>query len=122
MNGIVIDNSGQTTLTLLNMTLVGITLTRNSPQDAWETIKFHPTGTHDKGDKLIGNVSNLHPGLCAVLSSLKDACNLMDVAYFIGDTPQHDQLCGHYQTANTKMICRHCNCPRALGNNALTMF
>eukprot|EP00536_Pseudo-nitzschia_multiseries_P013861 jgi/Psemu1/36697/gm1.36697_g len=40
------------------------------------------------------------------------------VVYFIGDTPQHDQLCGHYQTANTKMIYRHCNCPRAHGNNS----
>eukprot|EP00536_Pseudo-nitzschia_multiseries_P001167 jgi/Psemu1/2691/gm1.2691_g len=30
----------------------------------------------------------------------------------------HDQLCGQYQTVNTKMICRHCNCPRALSNNS----
>eukprot|EP00536_Pseudo-nitzschia_multiseries_P008981 jgi/Psemu1/21994/gm1.21994_g len=78
-----------------------------------ETIYFHPTGSRDKGDKLIDNVNNLHSGLCFALSSLKNACNLTD-----GDTPQHDHLCGHYQTANTKMICRHCNCPRALGNNS----
>eukprot|EP00536_Pseudo-nitzschia_multiseries_P006434 jgi/Psemu1/15204/gm1.15204_g len=90
---------GQTTLTPLNMTL-GIfnTLTWNSRPNAWETIYFHPTCSCDKGDKSIENVNNLHSGL--------------------RDIPQHDQLCGHYQTTNTKMICGHCNCPRALGNNA----
>eukprot|EP00536_Pseudo-nitzschia_multiseries_P016225 jgi/Psemu1/45378/gm1.45378_g len=140
MDGIAIDNSGQTTLTPLNMTL-GIfnTLTRNSRPDAWEAIYFHPTGSRDKGAESIDNVNNLHSGLRLALSSLKDACNQTDgiewsnlpwnkkkwsvrmkfaVAYFIGDTPQHDQLCGHYQTSNSKMICRHCNCPRALGINA----
>eukprot|EP00536_Pseudo-nitzschia_multiseries_P017856 jgi/Psemu1/52906/gm1.52906_g len=115
MDGIVIDNSGQSTLTPLNMTL-GI---------------FHPTGSRDKGNKSIDNVNNLHSGLHCALSSLKEACNLTDgikwsilrwnkkkwsvrmkfaVTYFISDTPQHDQLCGHYQTANTKMI--------SLGNNS----
>eukprot|EP00536_Pseudo-nitzschia_multiseries_P010124 jgi/Psemu1/25075/gm1.25075_g len=76
-------------------------------------IYFHPTGSRDKGDKSIDNVNNLHSGLRFALSSLKDAS-----PYFIGDTPQHNQLCGNYQMANTKMICRHCNCPRALGNNS----
>eukprot|EP00536_Pseudo-nitzschia_multiseries_P011070 jgi/Psemu1/27788/gm1.27788_g len=109
MDGIAIDNSGQMTITPLNM-ILGIfnTLTWNSRPDAWETIYFHPTpGTRDKGDKLIDNVNNLHSSLYAVLSSLKDACNLTDgigwsnflwnkkkwsvqmkfaVAYFIGDT------------------------------------
>eukprot|EP00536_Pseudo-nitzschia_multiseries_P006594 jgi/Psemu1/15691/gm1.15691_g len=66
-----------------------------------------------QSNKLIDNVYNLHSGLHCALSSLKDA-----FTYFIGDTPQHNQLCGHYQTANTKMICRHCNCPRAHGNNS----
>eukprot|EP00536_Pseudo-nitzschia_multiseries_P018009 jgi/Psemu1/53707/gm1.53707_g len=140
MDGIAIDNSCQTTLTPLNMTL-GIfnTLTRNSRPDAWEAIYYHPTCPGDKGAESIDNVNNLHSGLRLALSSLKDACNLTDgiewsnlpwnkkkwsvrmkfaVAYFIGDTPQHDQLCGHYQTSNSKMICRHCNCPRALGINA----
>eukprot|EP00536_Pseudo-nitzschia_multiseries_P006937 jgi/Psemu1/16476/gm1.16476_g len=70
------------------------------------------SGTCDKGNESINNVNNLHSGLCLALSSLKDACNQTD-----GDTPQHDQLCGHYQTSNSKMICRHCNCPRALGIN-----
>jgi len=100
---------------------------------------YHPTCPGDKGAESIDNVNNLHSGLRLALSSLKDACNLTDgiewsnlpwnkkkwsvrmkfaVAYFIGDTPQHDQLCGHYQTSNSKMICRHCNCPRALGINA----
>eukprot|EP00536_Pseudo-nitzschia_multiseries_P009555 jgi/Psemu1/23547/gm1.23547_g len=140
MDGIIINNSGQTTLTPLNLTLcIFNTLTRNSRLDAWETICFHPTGTRDTGGRLIDNVNNLHSGLPVALSSLKDAYNLMDgikwsnfwcnkkkwsvqmksaVTYFIGNTPQHDQLCGHYQTTNTKMICRHCNCPRAFGNNA----
>eukprot|EP00536_Pseudo-nitzschia_multiseries_P010557 jgi/Psemu1/26302/gm1.26302_g len=140
MDGIAIDNSGQTTLTPLNMTL-GIfnTLTWNCPPDAWEIIYFHPTGSCDKDNGSIDNVNNIHSGLLCALSSLKEACNLMDgiewsnlpwnkkkwsirmkfaVAYFIGNTPQHNQLCGHYQTVNTKMICRHCNCPRAHGNNS----
>eukprot|EP00536_Pseudo-nitzschia_multiseries_P011663 jgi/Psemu1/29635/gm1.29635_g len=140
MDGIAIDNSGQSTLTPLNMTL-GIfnTLTQNCQLDAWETIYFHPTGSRDKGNKSIDNVNNLHSGLRCALSSLKEVCNLTDgiewsnlpwnkkkwsiqmkfvVAYFIGDTPQHNQLCGHYQMANTKMIYRHCNCPRAHGNNS----
>eukprot|EP00536_Pseudo-nitzschia_multiseries_P009727 jgi/Psemu1/24099/gm1.24099_g len=57
---------------------------------------FSPTGTRDKDDKFIDNLNNFHSGLCLVLSSA--------FTYFIGDTPQHDQLCGHYQAANTKMI------------------
>eukprot|EP00536_Pseudo-nitzschia_multiseries_P006127 jgi/Psemu1/14516/gm1.14516_g len=89
MDGITINNSGQTTLTPLNMSLVIFnTFTRNCWLDAWETIYFHPTGSRDK------------------------------VMYFIGDTLRHNQLCGHYQMANTKVICRHCNCPRPLGNNS----
>eukprot|EP00536_Pseudo-nitzschia_multiseries_P000904 jgi/Psemu1/2092/gm1.2092_g len=85
MDGIAIDNSGQNTLTPLNMTL-GIfnTLTQNSHPDAWEAIYYHPTCPGDKGEESINN---------------------------------HDQLYGHYQTLNSKMICRHCNCPRALGIN-----
>eukprot|EP00536_Pseudo-nitzschia_multiseries_P007333 jgi/Psemu1/17706/gm1.17706_g len=70
------------------------------------------------GTKLIDNVNNLHSGLCETILSSKDACDQTDVTYFIGDTPQHDQLCGHCQTTNIKMICRHCNCLRTLGNNA----
>eukprot|EP00536_Pseudo-nitzschia_multiseries_P011724 jgi/Psemu1/29749/gm1.29749_g len=145
MDGIAINNNDQTTLTPLNITL-GIfnTLTWNSRPDAWETIiYFHPTGTCDKGDKSIDNVNNLHSGLPSALSSLKDACNLTDgtkwsnflwnkkkwsvqmkfsVAYFIGDTHQHNQLCGHYQMANTMMICRHCNCTRALEYQSVCLW
>eukprot|EP00536_Pseudo-nitzschia_multiseries_P011037 jgi/Psemu1/27664/gm1.27664_g len=135
---------GQTTLTPLNMTLgIFTTLTHSSRPDAWETLYFHPTGTRDKGDKSIDNANNLHSDLRFPLSSLKDFCNLMDgiewynlpwnkkkwsvrmkfvFDYFIRDTPQHDQLCGHYQAANTKMICRHCICTRALGNNTRVNF
>eukprot|EP00536_Pseudo-nitzschia_multiseries_P001402 jgi/Psemu1/3299/gm1.3299_g len=60
--------------------------------------------TRDKGGESIDNVNNLHSGLRAALSSLKDACHLTDVTYFIGDTPQHNQLCGIIK--------------QALGNNA----
>eukprot|EP00536_Pseudo-nitzschia_multiseries_P010616 jgi/Psemu1/26519/gm1.26519_g len=107
-----IDELGQTTLAPLNMTL-GIlnTLTRNSRPAAWDTIYFHPTGSHDKGDKLIDNENNLHSGLRVALESLKEACNLTEEEI-------HDQCCGHYQTANTQMICRHCNYQMTLGNNA----
>eukprot|EP00536_Pseudo-nitzschia_multiseries_P012670 jgi/Psemu1/32810/gm1.32810_g len=96
--------------------------------DTWETIYFHPTGSHNKGDEWIDNVNNLHSSLQVAFESLKEACNLTEeemvgaikfaVVYFIGDTPQHDQLCGLYQNTNTKMINRHHNCPMALGNNA----
>ena len=140
MDGIAIDNNGLTSLTPLNMTL-GIfnDLTRSSRPDAWETIYFHPSGKRDKADESIDNVNNLHAGLRAALNSLKEACDSSEglrwsnlpwngrswsvilkfaVAFFIGDTPQHDDLCGHYRSANTKMLCRHCNCPRPLGINA----
>eukprot|EP00536_Pseudo-nitzschia_multiseries_P017293 jgi/Psemu1/50201/gm1.50201_g len=69
----------------------GITI---DDSDAWETIYFHPTSSCDKGNESIDNVNNLHSGLRCALSSLKEAC----------DTSQQNQLCGHYQTANTKMI------------------
>eukprot|EP00536_Pseudo-nitzschia_multiseries_P006440 jgi/Psemu1/15234/gm1.15234_g len=79
MDGNAIDNSGQTTLTPLNTTL-GIfnTLTRNCRPDAWETVYFHLMGSRDKGKESIDNVSNLPSGLRCALSSLKEACNLMD--------------------------------------------
>eukprot|EP00536_Pseudo-nitzschia_multiseries_P018811 jgi/Psemu1/57448/gm1.57448_g len=54
-------------------TVIFNTLTWNSQPDAWETIYFYPAVTRDEGNKLINNVNNLHSGLHAGLSSLKDA-------------------------------------------------
>eukprot|EP00536_Pseudo-nitzschia_multiseries_P011129 jgi/Psemu1/27953/gm1.27953_g len=80
MDGIAIDNSGQTTLTPLNMTLgiFNTLVTRNSRLDAWEAIYYHPTCPGDKGAKSIDNVNNPISGLRLALSSLKDACNQPD--------------------------------------------
>eukprot|EP00536_Pseudo-nitzschia_multiseries_P016219 jgi/Psemu1/45355/gm1.45355_g len=80
MDGITIDNSGQSTLTPLNMTL-GIfnTLSQNCWPDAWETTYFHPTGSHDKGNESIDNKK--------WSVRMKFA-----VAYFIGDTPSTTTL------------------------------
>ena len=35
------------------------------------------------------------------------------IAYVVGDTALHDQLCGRYgpRTKTVKQLCRHCNCP-----------
>ena len=35
------------------------------------------------------------------------------IAYVIGDTEQHDRLCGKFQSRNVHVrhLCRHCNCP-----------
>ena len=137
MDGIAIDRHGSTTLCPLNMTLgIFSDFTRSTRPDAWETLYFHPQG---KSNVSVDNVNNLHNGLRAALASFRAICESSDdiwwhncpwngklwnvrlkfaVAFFVGDTEQHDKLCGHFTSANTKMICRHCNCPRALGINS----
>eukprot|EP00536_Pseudo-nitzschia_multiseries_P001104 jgi/Psemu1/2521/gm1.2521_g len=78
-------------------------------------ITIDNSGSHDKGDKSIDNVNNLHSGLCFALSSLKEACNLTDgiewsnlpwnkKKWSVQMKFARNQLCGRYQTANTKMI------------------
>ena len=137
MDGIAIDRHGSTTLCPLNMTLGILSdYTRSIRPDAWETIYFHP---QEKSNQSADNVNNLHHGLRAAFASFKEVCESSHaiewrncpwngklfnvkmkfaIAFFIGDTEQHDKLCGHYTSANTRMMCRHCSCPRALGINA----
>ena len=138
MDGIAIDRSGRLKLEPLNMTL-GIfnTETRKRP-DAWETLYFHPDpnvvqiAQSAKKASATEGVQNLHAGLKVALQSFFDLCQRTDgymwkglpyggkiwnvrmkfaIAYVIGDTELHDQLCGRYKVYNTKIkkLCRHCN-------------
>lgn len=134
MDGITIDSKSKLTLTPLNMSL-GIfnTETRKKPE-AWETIYFHPSKIpSSKKTKGPDNVSNLHSGLSVALQSFKDICDSEEclkwdelpyasqkwsvkmkfaIAYVIGDTQLHDQLCCRYASYNVgvKKFCRHCKC------------
>ena len=135
MDGISLDTNSRLSLTPLNMTL-GIfnTATRRLPE-AWETIYFHPNKSiNKKTSDGTDTVSNLHAGLKAALKSFKDVCdddqpiiwkNLpyagkiwsvemkFAISFVIGDTQQHDQLCGRYAAfgEGVRHICRHCKCP-----------
>jgi len=139
MDGVVIDKQGRLKLTPLNMTLGIFNTSTRKKKEAWETLYFHPDSTvmqishnsheSDKGD----SVRNLHAGLSVALQSFYDTCQLADgiewkglpyggkkwhvrmkfsIAYVIGDTPQHDQLCGRYSSygVGIKCMCRHCTC------------
>ena len=139
MDGISLDAHGRLTLTPLNMTL-GIfnVATRSKRPDAWETIYWHPdknflSANHSNTPSSEDNIQNLHNGLEVALRSFKDVCEqkggvLWDglpyggkiwngvkmkfaIAYVVGDTEQHDRLCGRYICYNgaVSKICRHCN-------------
>ena len=122
MDGISVDAHGRLTLTPLNMTL-GIfnTATRQKPE-AWETIYFHPDPNYHSSHQSRQaepheNIQNLHNGLRVALKSFKDVCNSGNgikcndlpyagkkwnvtlkfaIAYVIGDTKLHNELCGRY--------------------------
>ena len=139
MDGVAIDKQGRLKLTPLNMTLGIFNTSTRKRKDAWETLYFHPDSTvmqishncheSEKGD----SVRNLHAGLSVALQSFYDTCQLAEgiewnglpyggkkwhvrmkfsIAYVIGDTPQHDQLCGKYSSygPSIKCNCRHCLC------------
>ena len=139
MDGISLDAHGRLTLTPLNMTL-GIfnVATRSQRPDAWETIYWHPdknflSANHSNTPSSEDNIQNLHNGLEVALRSFKDVCEHKDgvlwdglpyggriwngvkmkfaIAYVVGDTEQHDRLCGRYICYNgaVSKICRHCN-------------
>ena len=137
MDGISLDANGRLTLTPLNMTL-GIfnTVTRRS-STAWETLYFHPDAKYMSSlqslpTQPIDNIKNLHRGLEAALSSFKEQGNKpievsnfpwngttysvkmkFAIAFVIGDTKQHDELCARFGGRNggVNYICRHCKCP-----------
>ena len=140
MDSIVLDAGSRQSLYPLKMTL-GIfnVATRTSRVDAWETLYFHPSKEHEsakvvKKTKSFDNIQNLHNGLRVALKSFRNLCksgktvewrNLpyagknwhvhmkFAIAYVIGDTDLHDQLCGRYGSYSLKTahLCRHCDCP-----------
>ena len=148
MDGIAIDKQGKHSLTPLNMTLgIFNTATRRLPE-AWETLYFHPSakypneGTTRNAAKLSereANLTNLHTGLAIALQSFKEVCDSQRpiqwnhlpyagkkwpvkmkfaIAYVIGDTVEHDKLCGRMGAYhNVKGLCRHCTCPSELYTN-----
>ena len=134
MDGISLDVNSHLNLTPLNMTL-GIFNTEVRRQaEAWETIYFHPDKiTSVKKSNGIHNVTNLHNGIKVALQSFRDVCERNEyiawdglpyaskkwsvkmkfaIAYVIGDTQLHDQLCcrfaGYHE--GIKKLCRHCKC------------
>ena len=134
MDGISLDVNSNLNLTPLNMT-IGILNTETRRQaNAWETIYFHPDKIKSVASTTGGdNVTNLHTGLQLALKSFKDICEQREciswdglpyaskkwsvkmkfaIAFVIGDTQLHDQLCCRYATRNAgvKKLCRHCKC------------
>ena len=137
IDGISLDNHGRLKLTPLNMTLGCFNTKARRRPDAWETIYFHPDdlvvqiAQNSKPPTSFEKVQNLHSGLEAALKSFVEVCESesrilwanipyggklwkarlrFSVAFVIGDTLQHDQLCGSYASYNkTKKMCRHCN-------------
>ena len=145
MDSISLDAHGRLTLTPLNMTL-GIfnTETRKKPE-AWETVYFHPDTTFENSRQTsnpspVENLQNLHNGIHLALESFRDVCALTDgiawnhlpyanamwqvrmkfaISFVIGDTEQHDKLCGKFvcRTCGIAQLCRHCNCPNKFTND-----
>ena len=137
MDGISLDNHGRLKLTPLNMTLGCFNTKARRRPDAWETIYFHPDdlvvqiAQNSKPPKPFEKVQNLHSGLEVALKSFVEVCQSesrilwrnipyggklwnarlrFSVAFVVGDTLQHDQLCGSYTSYNnTKKMCRHCD-------------
>ena len=141
MDGISIDVHGKLSITPLNMTLGIFNNETRRRSEAWETLYFHPDKEYhsfSKNHKNSGvhNLTNLHTGLQVALEEFKDEiCNLnkpliwnnlpyagkiwenvelkFAIAYVIGDTQLHDQLCCKYgsRSPGVSMLCRHCKCP-----------
>ena len=88
-------------------------------KEAWECLYFHPDGQvqgmdHRNKANSVDNLTNLHTGLAASLSSFKAACEVVGgiewssfsyagkvysdvklkfaIAYISGDSDQHDKL------------------------------
>ena len=138
MDGISLDAHGRLSLTPLTFTLGIFSTSVRSKPEAWETLYFHPdsefeSSRHSRKPTAFESMQNLHRGLDAALKSFRDVCKeggldwnylpyagklwkvrmKFAIAYVVGDTEQHDKLCGKYgvRTSTVKEICRHCNCP-----------
>ena len=89
-------------------------------------------------NKIPDSMKNLHNGLALALKSLKEICDAdvpipwdhlpfagqvwqvemkFRIAFIIGDTKEHNHLCGHYSGGSTSLLCRHCTCPFHLSSN-----
>lgn len=144
MDGISLDSHGRLSLTPLNMTLGIFNQEARKSPDAWETLYFQPEEAHvqimhdykDQTNKApFHKMQNVHTGLDAALQSLSEEFESSDgvlwdtlpyggkewkvkmkfaIAYVVGDTALHNQICGskaNYNTENDGLrICRHCNC------------
>ena len=144
MDGIAIDKNMQHSLTPLNMTLGIFNTATRRRAEAWETLYFHPSKdeclNQSSSPSGYEKAQNLHRCLDQALKSLRELCESKEpvvwkflpyagriwevhmkfaIAYVIGDTSEHDKLCGRYSNYNKKLacLCRHCSCPSALGIN-----
>ena len=134
MDGISLDQRGRLNLTPLNMTLGIFNIETRKRFDAWETLYFHPDSSllenrQSTTTMPIHKVINLHNGIRVALRSFKEACEDVDgyyfdsfpyngsnhpvrmrfaIAYVIGDTEQHDKLCGKFQSrnSNVRFLCK----------------
>jgi len=141
MDGISIDAHGRLTLTPLNMTLGIFNIATRRKPEAWETLYFHPDHNYQSAQQSrpatsAEGLQNIHNGLRVALKSFKEVCDngvgiqckdlpyagttwdvtmKFAIAYVIGDTKLHDELCGRFGSygEGVKKICRHCQIPTA---------
>eukprot|EP00980_Cylindrotheca_fusiformis_P026889 scaffold17865_cov93-Cylindrotheca_fusiformis.AAC.1 len=136
MDGVTTDNNGKLKVTPLNMTL-GIFNTKTRRQASAHTVKYyHPdemaeAAFHQQTTKGVHNVQNLHRGIARAMEDFKELCDngqpvawqlpyagrmwdvrmRFSIAFVIGDSVQHDPLCGKYvKYHGIQRMCRHCDC------------
>eukprot|EP00980_Cylindrotheca_fusiformis_P016094 scaffold4764_cov84-Cylindrotheca_fusiformis.AAC.4 len=136
MDGVTTDNNGKLKVTPLNMTL-GIFNTMTRRQASAHTVKYyHPdeiaeAAYHQKTTMGVHNVQNLHRGISRAMKDFKELCDSgepvawqlpyagrmwdvrlrFSIAFVIGDSVQHDPLCGKYvKYHGIQRMCRHCTC------------
>ena len=129
IDGISLDAHRRLTLTPLNTTLEIFNVKTRKQPEAWETLffcsdnEFQSSNYSSKADP-VDNMQNLHNRLRAALQSFKEVCGddasfswdelpyaggkwkvLMKfaIAYVVGNTVLHDQLCGRYGSCGKKV-------------------
>eukprot|EP00980_Cylindrotheca_fusiformis_P022971 scaffold9956_cov114-Cylindrotheca_fusiformis.AAC.1 len=139
MDGVTTDNNGKLKVTPLNMTL-GIFNTSTRRRASAHTVKYyHPdemaeAAFHQQTTKGVHNVQNLHRGIARAMEDFKELCDngepvawqlpyagrmwdvrmRFSIAFVIGDSVQHDPLCGKYvKYHGIQRMCRHCDCSRS---------
>ena len=83
MDGISLDTHNRLSLTPLNMSLGIYNIETRKRAGTWECIYFHPDSSVEALDQRakansVDNLTNLHTGLAAALSLLKEACQITD--------------------------------------------